>query len=333
MRGTIWWFAFGYFASYVPYSALTKLLSLGSIGGSGSVSGFRILPASAITSMIGMFLFLTIARWWRFAGTRRIGRWDLPVPGRWTFLSGVMTAAIILTTTLAYAVPGASIVLMMLLMRGGVLVAAPIVDAFAHRRVRTAAWIALALSLGALALGIEPDRGGLPPAALLITAIYVGAYFVRLSFMSRLAKSDDGATNRRYFVEEQMVATPAAVAAIVIAALIGEGRLGAELRIGLADLAGSPALPVLVAVGLFSQGTGIFGGLVLLSKEENSFCVPVNRASSVLAGISATAVLALAGRQDGGSTGKELAAAAILAIALAVLAMPSRRSVARTGHT
>jgi hypothetical protein len=124
------------------------------------------------------------------------------------------------------------------------------------------------------------------------------------------------------------------VIAILVAALAGEGRLGADLRAGLADLAGAPALPWMIAIGLLSQGTGIFGGLVLLSKEENSFCVPVNRASSVLAGIGATAIVAVAGGQgvSTGSNAKELAAAAILAAALAALAMPSRRPRG-IGHT
>ena len=47
----IWFMALGYFAFYIPYSALTKALSLGLLPGmSGPVSGFVILPATAIAS-------------------------------------------------------------------------------------------------------------------------------------------------------------------------------------------------------------------------------------------------------------------------------------------
>jgi hypothetical protein len=45
-------------------------------------------------------------------------------------------------------------------------------------------------------------------AALLDLALYLLAYFFRLRAMSRLAKSEDPAVSIRYFVEEQMVATP-----------------------------------------------------------------------------------------------------------------------------
>ena len=47
----IWLLALGYFAFYIPYSALTKALSLGLLPGmTGPVSGFRILPATAVAT-------------------------------------------------------------------------------------------------------------------------------------------------------------------------------------------------------------------------------------------------------------------------------------------
>ncbi len=323
-RGAIWWLAFGYFACYVPYSALTKALSAGLVADLDAISGLRLLPAATLASLLGMVAFLTVARWWRFAGhVTWLGR-RIPAPGRWTLLSGLATAAILLTTTLSYAIAGASIVLMMVLMRGGVLIIAPLVDKLARREVRAVSWAALGLSLAALAVGVEGKWAGLPPAAAAISLIYVGAYFVRLWFMSRLAKAADPDTDRRYFTEEQMVATPAALLALAVFAVAGDGAAGAELRAGFADLAGSPALPVALAIGLFSQGTGVFGGLILLSHQENSYCVPVNRASSVLAGVSASAALALfAGLAA--PPARELAGAGLLTLALVVLAAPWRR--------
>ena len=119
----IWSFAFGYFACYVPYSALTKALSKGLVPGmdGGAVSGFTLLPVSVAASTVGMLTCLTVARWWRFAGRRELFGVVVPWPGRWTFLSGLCTAAIIATTTLSYTFSGVSIVFVMLLMRGGVL--------------------------------------------------------------------------------------------------------------------------------------------------------------------------------------------------------------------
>ena len=60
---SIWGFAFGYFASYVPYSALTKAVSSGSIGGE-KVPGVELLPISATASLVGMFAFITLMGWW-----------------------------------------------------------------------------------------------------------------------------------------------------------------------------------------------------------------------------------------------------------------------------
>ena len=50
---SIWGFAFGYFASYVPYSALTKAVSSGRIGGE-KVPGVELLPMSAAASLVGI---------------------------------------------------------------------------------------------------------------------------------------------------------------------------------------------------------------------------------------------------------------------------------------
>jgi hypothetical protein len=116
---TIWAFALGYFLCYAPYSALTKMISQGSLPGmERPITGFEILPITGLASLVSMLTFLTVARLWKYAGTRVILGARVPVPSGWTFLSGVASAAIIMTTTLAYTFSGVSIVFMMLLMRG-----------------------------------------------------------------------------------------------------------------------------------------------------------------------------------------------------------------------
>ena len=291
---SIWLYAFGYFACYAPYAALTKGLSKGLLPGmSGAVSGMSLLPVSTAASLVGMALFLTTSGWWRDAGRRRVAGFDLPFPGPWTFLSGLCTAVIIGTTTLAYTFSGTSIVFMMLLMRGGVLVIAPVIDLITGRRVRWFSWVALALSLGALFTALSDGASyEMATLAVIDVAAYLAAYFIRLRFMSRSAKSDDARDSRRYFVEEQMVATPAVVLALGLTAALGSGAMVDELRAGYGALPGNP-LVALIGVGLFSQGTGIFGGLILLDKRENTFCVPVNRCSSVVAGVVASYGLVL----------------------------------------
>ncbi|MCC6335410.1 MAG: hypothetical protein IT380_15645 [Myxococcales bacterium] len=284
---SIWWWALGYFAAYAPYSALTKALSDGKLG--EAVPGNTILPLSTFTSLVVMVLFLWGTGWWRSATQRELFGRKLPTPTRWTALSGLCGATILTTTTLAYTISGVSIVFMMLLMRGGMLMMAPVVDAISGRHVRWFSWVALGLTLSSLVVAILGKRGDfrLPFVAVVDVTAYLAAYFVRLRFMSRLAKSDSVEVTRRYFVEEQLVSTPAALLALGLLALFGVE----EVRAGFTQLVFTGQWPWAVLIGALSQGTGIFGALVLLDKSENSFSVPVNRASSVLAGVLATLAL------------------------------------------
>ena len=328
---SIWWWAFGYFATYVPYSALTKALSEGAMPGmTARVDGFVLLPATAIACVVGSLSFLLATGWWRAASRATVLGLSLPVPTRWSALSGLCAATIMVTTTLAYTFEGASIVLMMLLMRGVVLALAPVVDVLSRRPVRPRAWVALGLSFAALAVAFRA-RGSLSltAPALACLALYGGAYFLRLRVMSRAAKSPDGGDNRRFFVEEQLVSAPAVLATLGLWALLGGGSHGLALRQGFGDFQLGPLGGFALAAGLGSQGTGIFGSLVLLDKRENTFCIPVNRASSVLAGVAASALLAaLLPAMRMPATG-ELVGAALMIGALVVLALPSRSEPVR----
>jgi len=323
---SIWAWAFGYFACYVPYSALTKTVT----GPGSGLSGLAILPITTAVSMVGSFAFITALGWWKSAGRGTIGRRSLPMPGRWTFLSGLCSAAIIGTTTLAYTFEGTSIVFMMLWMRGGVLVLAPIVDLISRRKVRRTAWGALALSLAAVLLatagGVELKLSGW---AMVDIAVYLLAYFIRLQFMSRMSKSPDPESRRRYFVEEQMVATPAIVLVLGLLAVWGQGEGMLEVRHGFTDVMFSDAVGWLLLIGLFSQGTGVFGALILLDPRENSFSVPVNRASSVVAGVLAGyGLYVFSGAPPPGAA--ELLGAGLVIAAVLLLSAPSllgRRSV------
>lgn len=149
---------------------------------------------------------------------------------------------------------------------------------------------------------ITPGRwtflSGLATAAIIAsTTLEYTAYFIRLRVMSHVAKSDDRAASIRYFVEEQML----------------------SLRAGFGMFLGSGAALAAVAIGVLSQGTGISGALILLDARENACCVPVNRASSVLAGALASATLAWAGLAHGLPASELWGAASVLA-AIVVLA-------------
>lgn len=315
-RSWVFWYAFGYFACYVPYSALAKALSSGALPG-GKVAGITMLPISTIASSIAMITLFSVLGWWKYP-TRwtALGK-SLPRPGPWTLLSGLGTAIIVVTTTLAYTFHGVSIPLVMLFMRGGVLLLAPLIDLITKRHVRWFSWIALAMSFLALLDAVFGKDGDLPLPLVVNIGLYLLGYFIRLRFMSRLAKTNDKEQERRYFVEEQMIAAPAAVLMLAVLAAIGTGPF-ADVRRGFVEVWKSPALPYLLVMGVLSQGTGFFGGLVLLDASENTFCVPLNRASSILAGLIAATFLAL-WRGQALPTGTELVGAGLLVGGIVVL--------------
>ena len=321
---SIWWFAFGYFACYAPYSAMTKAVSKGLMPGmEEGISGFTLLPCTVIFSLCGMLVFLTAMGWWEHATRHQVGGLSLPGPRRVTVASGLCTAVIIGTTTLAYTFSGVSIVFMMLLMRGGVLVLAPIVDAVSGRKSQWFSWAALALSIGALLVTFS-EKGGyaITLVAAIDVAAYLAGYFFRLRIMSRNAKSDDASANVRFFVEEQMVATPAVLAALAIVALIGHGEVMLEVRAGFTSFwVDSGVVHLAMVIGLLSQGTGICGGLILLDKRENTFSVPVNRCSSILAGVVAAWLLTVFLGNDPPSAHK-MAGAGLIVCAILFLSIP-----------
>lgn len=315
---SIWWYAFGYFAAYVPYSFMTKVLTKGLLGTGTddprmAVNSFEILPPTIMASIVVMLCFISCMKWWKYAtqwslklGAKTI---SLPRPRLWTLLSGICTGLVVVTTTLAYTIDGVSIVFAMLLMRGGMLIMSPIVDSLNKRHVRWFSWAALGMSLAALLVSNlwEPFFQGKSIAEVtafnamlgLDLLVYLGSYFFRLSFMSKLAKSDNDDDTKKFFVEEQMVGTPSILVILFVLSLFGAGQTSDTLLGGLHagfhsfwDHPGT-VIAIAMAIGFCSQFNGVFGGLILLDKSENAFAVPVNRCSSILAGVCATAALAL----------------------------------------
>src|SRR4026207_558024 len=147
----IWALGLGYYISYTPYSGLTKALSGGLLtGAQGPVAGTVLLPISAMATVIGMLGFITVMGWWKYAGRREFFGVQGPFPRPLTVLPGVCMATIMGTTALAFTFGGLSIVLVLVLLRGGTLIIAPIVDRIVGRRVRWFSWTAMFVSLGAV---------------------------------------------------------------------------------------------------------------------------------------------------------------------------------------
>jgi hypothetical protein len=202
------------------------------------------------------------------------------------------------------------------------------VDAVSGRKVRWFSVAGLLLSLGALVVAfLEPAKPGASRFAfnMLLAvdiAIYLASYFVRLRFMSKLAKSDDSDATKRYFVEEQLVATPSVLLILAVFAIIGGNESFLLLRDGFLEIWSKPVVPHIMIIGICSQFTGVFGALVLLDNSENAFAVPVNRSSSVMAGVAASVVLHFAFDMKLPSM-YQLAGAAMIVAAILFLTIPS----------
>ena len=316
----IWALGFGYYISYTPYSGLTKALSNGLLPGAGGpIKGPVLLPISAIATVAGMFGFITIKGWWKYAGRREFFGYSIPFPRLLTFLSGVCLATIMGTTTLAFTFGGLSIVLVLVLLRGGTLVLAPIVDRIVGRRVRWFSWTAMFVSLAAVLMALsDASSYTLTIAAAIDIAAYLAAYFFKLQFMSRLAKTDERSATLRYFVEEQMVASPLLVVTLVVLALIGYGDVMMGFRTGLTSFVTTPGAFYAILVGLSYAALCVCTTLIFLDRRENTFCMPMHCGSSMLAGFTATAILAVLFNQSG-PTSAQSVSAGVLVVALTFL--------------
>jgi protein-tyrosine-phosphatase len=314
----IWALGFGFYFFYTPYSGLTKALSSGLLT-NAPVKGPVLLPLSAIGTVLGMLGFISAMGWWKYAGRREFFGVQVPFPRRLTFLSGVCMATIMGTTTLAFTFAGLGIVLVLVLLRAGTLIIAPVVDQIVGRRVRWFSWTAMLVSLAAVLVAIsDAATYTLTIAAVLDIAAYLAAYFFKLQFMSRLAKSGDQTATLRYFVEEQMVASPLLVIALVVMAFIGTGDIMLGFRTGLTSFVMSEAAIYAVLVGLFYAALCVCTTLIFLDRRENTFCMPMHCGSSMLSGFTATAILAYLYRQTSPTVAQTVSAGFIF-IALGFL--------------
>ena len=320
----IWKLASGYFAFYIPYSALTKTLSKGLLPGTDRpIPGFELLPATAIGTTIMLLAYIRLMDGWQYVQRKQILGFSFPIPRTQTFFSGLATATIIATTTLNYTFTGISILFALLLMRGGVLIMAPIVDTIFHRRVRWNSWVALILSFLAIRIAFaDVDNYQMTLLAALNLSAYLMGYVFRLQFITRLAKSEEKADNRRFFLEETMVAAIALTLIPAILALIGRGEIPQQLRSGFTTFLVTPSVLPALGIGLLYACLYYFGSHIYLDERENTFAIPLNRCSSLMSGLVASLGLTLLLGQKYPSY-PQLLAAGIIIIALVFLSIPA----------
>jgi hypothetical protein len=316
-----------YFLAYVPYAVMTRWLASINYGPFGRpLTGLEILPAVTILSGV-----LTLSFAWLSGWTKRAHHYSLlggswPCPTRWTLLSGIGTALLLFTVPLSFTFKGVSIPFIQLLMRGDVLVIAPLVDLMSGRKVRWYSWLALLMVAAGLTLTIRA-RGGLylPPLAVVTVILYTLGYFVRLWVMTKTAKSGDPEAVKAYFVEEKMVAIPCAVLCLAALSLNNFGTQKTELSFGFLVVWSSSQMLPIIAMSVLLFLISVFSILILLDKRENTYCVPFERSASILAGIAAAYVL---GGMSLGKypTGAEVSGAVLLIAAIVLLSVAPKFS-------
>ena len=327
----IWLLALGYFAFYIPYSALTKALSLGLLPGMrGPVSGFLLLPATAVASTVVLLIVVTGGGGWKCLDRRTIFGLAVPVVRARTLISGLATAVIIATTTLNYTFVGISILFALLLMRGGVLIIAPVVDTLLGRRVAAGSWVALGFSFLALLIAFA-EVGGyqMTLVAGLNIAAYLMGYSFRIPNMTDIAKSNEPALNHRYFHEETLVAALALTGVPALLALFGRTEILLELRAGFTTFFASPLVFPALLIGVLYGCLYLFGTGIYLDRRENTYCIPLNRCSSLLSGLFASFGLTMVlGLKP--PSGYQLVGAGIILTALAILMVSTLQDCRRT---
>jgi hypothetical protein len=121
--------------------------------------------------------------------------------------------------------------------------------------------------------------------------LYTVGYFIRLFVMTHVAKSGDPASIRRYFSEEKIVALPMAVLWLAGLSALGLGSQSGQLEWGFVKVWTDPVIWPLIGIAFTLTIVSVFAAMILLDARENTYCVPLERSSSLLAGIVAAYLL------------------------------------------
>src|SRR5690349_16157011 len=114
-RWGIWLAAFGYFATYVPYSIMTKMVTSGIGPWKGQkVDSFAIQGVMTMGSILTAYVYITVVGWWKYATKSTVAGITIARPQWFTLISGLCASFQIITTTLAYTFKGVSILFVML---------------------------------------------------------------------------------------------------------------------------------------------------------------------------------------------------------------------------
>ena len=358
----------GYYLSYVLTGIAVKIFTGGireprmtdmaflfnnTIGGNGFALGAVIALG---------WLGLKGARTIRFAGL------TLPAETAYIVPSGICTAIIIPGTTLLYTLP-ISVMVAMVIMRASVIVISRAVDAIQIRqgllRKQVLAEENWAVVFALLALGtnlmlipivdmldargvpvsqtfgIKPGalRGGFEfihsPLAMTVLTAYIIAYAVRLYIMNYFKNTRSSAAtldNRGFFAIEQVAAT-LTIIAFGLTAYFGRDAFGWSAPAVIAFHEGAQRFEWAAILSGIPYGLVAFFSVFLFMFQGRTatFAGVVNRLTSLLAGTTATLLLAWFWKQKPPSL-QDWASLLFILVAVAFLTRAERRRAAEAGR-
>lgn len=271
---SIWRLAGGYFAAYLLYAALVKVAPQTDWHWPSLLIGVSCicLPALLLlTHRARSLSFETKAIFYK----RRIGAF---------LMSGMATALIAITTLLIIGAASLDILTALVLMRGGVLLLGPVWDHVVNRAPTSNALFAMGLCVAAVCFPLlaRSGAGALGTTALPL-ALYLAGYAIRIGAMSHHAKRSEPALRAVWLAWEILVCLIVLGAALMIVSPINPVE---RVNLDLSHLA------IGAAYGLVL----LFGSLIYLDPSDNSYAIPINRASSLLAGLFLSLALFVLGR-------------------------------------
>ena len=107
----------------------------------------------------------------------------------------------------------------------------------------------------------------------------------------------------------------------LVLALIGQGEFMLAIRSGYTSMLTSGFIVPALTIGILYSCLYIFGSRIYLNNRENTFCIPINRCASLLAGVT-TAVLLSISLEGQFYTNVQLIGAIILIMAIFALSTP-----------
>lgn len=212
------------------------------------------------------------------------------------------SAVVLLASTVAYGTRDVSLLLPLLLMKGGVLLWGPVVDWLRGEASATRSKLVLVLAVLAVVLVLW-QKFTLASVgvgvALICALVYVAAYFPKIAVMARHRGDYD-------FLLAEMtltlaIALPGAATIALVHAVAGVEHASLAVALSAAlhalqhDLGALLCMPALYVLALGSEGAGLFGGILFLAPIGATLSVPLNRCTSLIAGFAATVTLWLLG--------------------------------------